>query len=245
MASKYWIKLYHEILHDPKMGRLPDGVWRRAVEMFLLAGELGDDGKLPPIADMAWTLRLDEGVLRKDLEALVKAEIVTETDGQWIVTHFAKRQAPVPGAERLRQFRESQRKGQYYDKDSNESVTDIVTNRYVEPDTESDRDEETDHFEAPKALSSSPSSLDSILPGRTSIELEDRIELWSNKFDDAQHIESNLTQAFNLWGKYPNMSAQAMIRAVNVAAQVTERRKDIKNRMGYFFIVLAKNLEPH
>ena len=24
MASRYWIKLYHEILDDPKMGRLTD-----------------------------------------------------------------------------------------------------------------------------------------------------------------------------------------------------------------------------
>jgi len=94
MASKYWIKLYHEILHDPKMGKLPDGVWRRAIEMFLLAGELDDDGQLPPIADMAWTLRLDEGVLRKDLDALVEAEIVIETDGHWVVTNYTKRQSP-------------------------------------------------------------------------------------------------------------------------------------------------------
>lgn len=54
MAAKYWIKLYHEILHDPKMGRLPDNLWRRCIELFLLAGELGaevdedDKGHLPP-----------------------------------------------------------------------------------------------------------------------------------------------------------------------------------------------------
>ena len=24
MATKYWIKLYHEMLHDPKVARLPD-----------------------------------------------------------------------------------------------------------------------------------------------------------------------------------------------------------------------------
>jgi len=29
MGSPYWIKLYHEILNDPKMGRLPDRLWRR------------------------------------------------------------------------------------------------------------------------------------------------------------------------------------------------------------------------
>ena len=27
--GSYWIKLYHEVLNDPKMGRLPDRLWRR------------------------------------------------------------------------------------------------------------------------------------------------------------------------------------------------------------------------
>lgn len=29
MASTYWIKLYHETLHDPKVMRLPDRLFRR------------------------------------------------------------------------------------------------------------------------------------------------------------------------------------------------------------------------
>ena len=60
MASKYWIKLYHEILDDPKMGRLPDALFRRAIEFFLIAGERGREGDLPPLADIAWRLRADE-----------------------------------------------------------------------------------------------------------------------------------------------------------------------------------------
>ena len=40
MGAKFWIKLYHEILDDPKMGRMPDRLWRRTIELFLLAGEL-------------------------------------------------------------------------------------------------------------------------------------------------------------------------------------------------------------
>lgn len=47
MASKYWIKLYHEILDDHKMGRLPDRLWRRVIELILLAGEQDDEGLHP------------------------------------------------------------------------------------------------------------------------------------------------------------------------------------------------------
>jgi len=37
--SKLWIKLYHEILDDPKMCKLSDRLYRRVMELFLLAGE--------------------------------------------------------------------------------------------------------------------------------------------------------------------------------------------------------------
>jgi len=59
MATKFWIKLYVEILDDAKMGRLSNHLWRRAVEFFLLAGREGNDGALPPVEEMAWTLRLE------------------------------------------------------------------------------------------------------------------------------------------------------------------------------------------
>ena len=45
MASRYWIKLYHEILEDPKMGRLSDRQFRRVIELFLLAGDCEMDGQ--------------------------------------------------------------------------------------------------------------------------------------------------------------------------------------------------------
>jgi hypothetical protein len=55
--KRIWIKLYLEILNDSKMGKLPDWLWRRAIELFLLAGENGDDGLLRPVPDLAWRLR--------------------------------------------------------------------------------------------------------------------------------------------------------------------------------------------
>ena len=57
-TKRFWIKLYLEILDDPKMGLLPDWLWRRAIELFLLAGENGNDGLLQPVTDLAWRLRV-------------------------------------------------------------------------------------------------------------------------------------------------------------------------------------------
>ena len=107
MSTRFWIKLYIEILDDPKMGRLLNHLWRRAVELFLLAGRQGNDGALPPVEEMAWILRLSEDKLLEDLQRLVEVGVVHIAEpGKWMVTHFAKWQAAVPVDERVRQFRE-------------------------------------------------------------------------------------------------------------------------------------------
>jgi len=147
--SKYWIKLYHEILHDPKMGRLPDNLWRRTIELFLMAGELDQDGELPAVSDMAWTLRVSEQELEQELEALAASglEIVTRTPSGWIVTRFADRQSAMSSAERTRRHRESKRKEEYYGDETDESqeCNEDVTDR----PTDSDIDSEEEGGEAP------------------------------------------------------------------------------------------------
>jgi len=120
MTKKIWIKLFIEILDDPKMGRLQNHLWRRAVELFLLAGREGNDGALPPVEEMAWTLRLVEDKVLEDLHGLAEVGVVHEAEpGKWMVTHFAKWQAAIPVDERVRQFRER-----------NGGVTNNVTKRY-------------------------------------------------------------------------------------------------------------------
>jgi hypothetical protein len=102
------MKLYFEILDDPKMGRLPDWLWRRAIELFLLAGENGNDGLLQPVSDMGWRLRTSEDDLVKSLLALSQIGVVHETPEGWVVTHFKERQFS-DSAERMRRFREKSR----------------------------------------------------------------------------------------------------------------------------------------
>lgn len=135
MASNYYIKLYHEILDDPKMGKLPDWLFRRAIELFLLAGENDKDGLLQPVADMAWRLRADERRFAESLQALSKVGVVHETPEGWMVTNFAKRQARVPDDERQRRKRERDKKQDYYRHEP-------VTERDIDIDT--DKDKETD-----------------------------------------------------------------------------------------------------
>jgi len=46
-------------------------LWRRPVELFLLAGREGNEGALPPVEEMAWILRLSEDKVLEDLHGLV------------------------------------------------------------------------------------------------------------------------------------------------------------------------------
>ncbi|MCJ7519530.1 MAG: hypothetical protein MUO42_07665 [Anaerolineaceae bacterium] len=140
MASKYWIKLYHEILDDPKMGRLPDALFRRAIEFFLIAGENNREGALPPLADMAWRLRADEARLYAQMEDLEALNILSRgADGCWLVAHFRERQEASPGFERVRRHRETAQKGE---DDHPAPCNEAVTKRYT--DTDADRDIEPD-----------------------------------------------------------------------------------------------------
>lgn len=143
MASNFWIKLYHEILHDPKMGRLPDNVWRRAIELFLLAGELDDDGKLPNTEDMAWLLhRPSIEEFETELDHLERIRILTRLDDGWLVTKFSERQKAISDAERAKAYRGRKHKGSVSQED-NKPVTPesqdrhaIVTSRdaYIDKD---------------------------------------------------------------------------------------------------------------
>jgi len=114
VASYYWIKLYHEILDDPKMGRLSDHLWRRAIEMFLFAGKQGGNGEVPCVEDMAWSLRTTPAELQEDLDELERIGIICQGDGaNPFVVHFEQRQKPASSTERSTRRRVRERKKQY------------------------------------------------------------------------------------------------------------------------------------
>ncbi len=150
MASKYWIKFYHEVIDDPKMGRLPDNLWRRFFECCLLAGELDDSGRLPSLDDIAWRLRIGNETLQGELNELLRLGLL-ECYGQehgpdyWQVKNFGKRQGAMTGAERVKRHRETKKKQDYYE-GGNDSVTESVTVRYTDKDKDKEEEKEPDFF---------------------------------------------------------------------------------------------------
>lgn len=136
MTANYWIKLYTEILNDAKMARMSDHLYRRTIELFLMAGDKNQDGILPSLEDMAWTLRTDAEQLETDLVELQHIGILVFDNG-WIVRKFAERQAPVDktGAERVRRWRE---------RHSSNGMLRVTDNSPLRVESESDTESDID-----------------------------------------------------------------------------------------------------
>ncbi len=118
MASNYWIKFFHETLNDPKMGRLPDNLWRRYWECCLMTSERQGHGRLPALPDIVWRLRVEEQTLRGEFEQMEQigllAFVADRLEDYWIVVNFAERQSKMSAAERKRQQREREKKREYF-----------------------------------------------------------------------------------------------------------------------------------
>jgi hypothetical protein len=130
-----WVKLWTEIIHDPKLGRLPEHVQLVFVKLMCVTGEHDAErtGALPPVDEMAWTLRMDEAQLEADLQALARVGMVHCTDGEWCVTNFATRQGPMTSTQRVAALRDRKHKAAYYEPEQataqqqacNDDVTDV------------------------------------------------------------------------------------------------------------------------
>lgn len=140
MASNYWIKLYHEMLDDPKVGRLSDSQFRLMVNLFLLAGDCEQDGYLPEIEDVRWRLRSPEN-FDADIESLKACGVLEYEDNTLVVSKFAERQGAMTETERQQKRRERLRKQEYY---CHEPVTNRDTDKEEDKDIDKDIDKEED-----------------------------------------------------------------------------------------------------
>jgi hypothetical protein len=146
MASNYWIKLYHEMLDDPKIGRLTDSQFRSMINLFLLAGDCEQDGYLPCVDDISWRLR-HPPTLKDDLDALMRLDIIAEEDGALVICKFAERQGAMTPEERSQRRHERNRKLEYYRTESarnpHESGIDKdIEEKRIDKDIDKDVDKE-------------------------------------------------------------------------------------------------------
>lgn len=110
MSSMPWVKLYTEILDDPKMADLePSEKWL-FIELILLAGECDQEGLIPlTLSRIAWRLRIDIKELQAESESLENAGLIEKGETGILVIAFSKRQER-PQSVKRQQWTDAQRR---------------------------------------------------------------------------------------------------------------------------------------
>ena len=144
--ADYWIKFYLDILDDPKMATLPDRLWRRVAELFLVAKRVNKDGELPDTSQIAWILRMPADALEDDLRKIEMTGIIQRTENGWMVVNFAKRQAASTNTERSKAFREKQQHNQY-NETRNERGENVSLHRNRQQTTEAESEAELEQIQ--------------------------------------------------------------------------------------------------
>ena len=91
--ARQWVKLWTKQLENPEIAELPDYLYRRWIEILMLAGKNDADGLLQPVRKMAYILRLKRGAAGENLMSLNQIGVVHQDDaGNWHVTNWKKHQ---------------------------------------------------------------------------------------------------------------------------------------------------------
>jgi len=130
MPSMPWIKLYTEMLDDPKLGRLSGYVKWHFVALCLMAGECDSEGYLVngdcPLTsrDIAWRLRDEEIIGSLDLLSEYGL-MAQDDDGSWFVVNFSKRQGRSQ-SEKRRLWRERKQRQRDTEQDTESCPEDVT-----------------------------------------------------------------------------------------------------------------------
>jgi hypothetical protein len=218
--TDYWIKLYMEILDDPKMGTLPDRLWRRVIELFLIAKSINKYGDLPDTSQIAWMLRMDTDDLQLDMKQIATTGIIRQTETGWFVVNFQKRQAPATTTERVHAFRDRQQKQQYYGNET--ELKHIVTQSRADTEAEQ-KQKQRQRVAAPAPIFLNPSN--SIMPmisritGISALPPKEnaRIEQIHAFIDDhgIDKTEAALKEAYTTWINTPRKNGGGTYSPLN------------------------------
>jgi hypothetical protein len=78
-----WFRFYDDALNDPKVQSLPPALFKAWVNLLCLASK--NDGRLPPVADVAFALRVKNEAAAKVLHLLCDAGLVDTIDGDSVL----------------------------------------------------------------------------------------------------------------------------------------------------------------
>ena len=93
-APHRWLKLWFDVLDDPKTGPLTDADFRVWVGVLVMCGENRMRGWADP-EQVAWRLRRDANAVATSLDHLEKAGLVSLSEGKVSMPQFKARQGGV------------------------------------------------------------------------------------------------------------------------------------------------------
>jgi len=144
----YWLKLYVEILDDPKYYKLSDAARVGMYELMLLCKKIGSDGVIPSLEDVCFYTRRDVDWWFSVKNELAAINFLVECEEGIMIRKFSERQAPVPSTERSRQHRIVKQKSIYTERNGNDDAT------KRDGDTEEDTEEDIEKINNNTATSS-------------------------------------------------------------------------------------------
>jgi len=153
MASKsLWLRLYTEVLNDPKVQRLDGETFKGWINLLCIAKESNGNGDLPELTDIAFYLRTDAEAASQLMQRLVDAGLIDHDGERYVMHGWNQRQyesdSDPTAIERKRRERDRKR-------DVKDNVTDMsrVTSRTSHGQchanvtrTETETEKETDKY---------------------------------------------------------------------------------------------------
>src|SRR5690242_13618173 len=82
-----WLRLYSDVLDDPKVQRLPAPLFKCWINLLCLASEGDKRGELPSLPDIAFRLRMGEDETRDALNQLIAAGLIDVPDAETFRPH--------------------------------------------------------------------------------------------------------------------------------------------------------------
>ena len=102
----YWLKLYTDILDDPKYFKLSDSAKLGMYEIYLVGKKVENGettGQLPSLDEIAFYTRKSIEWWQPVIQELINLKIISEDGG--VIKNFIKRQEAIPDSERSKQYR--------------------------------------------------------------------------------------------------------------------------------------------
>ena len=114
--KRYWLKLPHDILSMPRIAMLQDRLWRRFIELLLVASKTNKAGELPSVKEISWLLRHDIEQVETELAELAEVGALSIVEGVYSVAGYEDMQAASKHAQYMREWRDKKKAGETQEK---------------------------------------------------------------------------------------------------------------------------------